>query len=125
MTPKERIDSEALKNNLKPCKCGSLPAFNGESCWCWNENCSLRGKVMSSTDWQNQIRFPWQEGILAGWDIVGMNHYHKDHERWLFVAMTYGPFCIRAESPDEIELFKVLALEAEVIMKSDISKFQE
>lgn len=120
MTPKERIDKEAIKNNLKTCKqCGSLPAFNGESCWCWNEVCPLRGKIMSFTNWQNEKRFPWQEGILASWDIVGMNHYHRDHQRWLFVAMTNGIFCIRAESQDEHELFKILEMSAEVIMKKE------
>lgn len=64
-------------------------------------------------------KFPWQEGILADWDIIGMNHYHKNEERWLFVVMTNGIFCIRVESTDELELFKVLEIQAEVIMKKE------
>jgi hypothetical protein len=55
---------------------------------------------------------PWQLG-LGDWDVVGMNHYHVGGERRLFVAMTNGFKCIRAEGADENEVFKVLRLAAE------------
>ncbi len=52
--PKERIDSEARRHSLRPCKkCGELPAFNGIVCWCWNEACSSRGNIIELSIWQS------------------------------------------------------------------------
>lgn len=53
----------------------------------------------------------WARPELAGWDIVGMNHYSIDGERRLFVAMVKGDRWIRAEGDDE-KVFDQLALEA-------------
>lgn len=57
-------------------------------------------------------RETWNSYALKDWDIVGMNHYHVDGERRLFVAMTNGIHCIRAEGADELEVFRVLELNA-------------
>jgi hypothetical protein len=43
---------------------------------------------------------PWLDADLIGWDICGMNHYHMSGERLLFVAITRGGVCLRAEGHD-------------------------
>jgi hypothetical protein len=43
---------------------------------------------------------PWLHPDLAGWDICGMNHYHVRGVRFLFVAITRGGVCLRAEGAD-------------------------
>ena len=44
--------------------------------------------------------FPWQHGSLKDWTIVGMNHYHVDGDRRIFVAMVKGDRCIKEEGLD-------------------------
>lgn len=49
---------------------------------------------------------PWKVGPLSEWTIVGMNHYfegkgYAHSGRFLYVAMTKGDLCIRAEGADE------------------------
>lgn len=44
---------------------------------------------------------PWKKPPLNEWRIVGMNHYGKDGQTWLFVAMTKRNICIRAEARDD------------------------
>ncbi len=51
---------------------------------------------------------PWHHPDLADWSIVGMNHYHVDGRRFLFVAMTRGGACIRAEGADDGALWERL-----------------
>ena len=51
---------------------------------------------------------PWGSSQLAGWDIIGMNHYYENGERRLFVAMTKGSRCIRAEGKDDEYLWNRL-----------------
>lgn len=51
---------------------------------------------------------PWNGPDLRGWAIVGMNHYHVEGERRLFVAMTMGDRCIKAEGPNEVGVFNDL-----------------
>lgn len=50
----------------------------------------------------------WNRGALAGWTIVGMNHYNLNGVRALFVAMTKGDRCVKAEGTNEIEVFAEL-----------------
>jgi hypothetical protein len=56
--------------------------------------------------------YPWNHPHLKGWDIVGMNHYHVNGQRRLFVAMTRGRRCIKAEGEDEQRVFNGLAMQA-------------
>lgn len=44
---------------------------------------------------------PWSMKPLNEWNIVGMNHYHLNGEKRLFVAMTKGDKCIKEEGPDD------------------------
>lgn len=55
---------------------------------------------------------PWQIGPLDQWSIVGMNHYHVDGQKRLFVAMTKGDRCIVEEGPDNRELWDRLCHKA-------------
>jgi hypothetical protein len=43
------------------------------------------------------INAPWARSAFNGWDIVGMNHYHVNNDRYLFIAMTKGSRLIRSE----------------------------
>ena len=62
------------------------------------------------------MELPWlDETDFAGWDIVGMNHYHVDGERRLFVAMTKDGRCVKAEGPDDSRIWHTLANEVEYI----------
>jgi len=56
---------------------------------------------------------PWLQPQLLDWSIVGMNHYHMNGERRLFVAMTnkYG-ICIQEEGVDNEDLWNRLRSKA-------------
>lgn len=55
---------------------------------------------------------PWKQGPLGEWSIVGMNHYHINGERRLFVAMTKGSHCIKEEGKDDEFLWNRLCHQA-------------
>ncbi len=57
-------------------------------------------------------RMPWERPELAGWSIIGMNHYTQAGQRRLFVAMVNGPRWIRSEGADEAAVFRDLAQQA-------------
>ena len=64
---------------------------------------------MTPTDLTGPIvRFPWKLIPLDEWAIVGMNHYHIDGERRLFVAMTKDGKCIKEEGADDKYLWNRL-----------------
>jgi hypothetical protein len=44
---------------------------------------------------------PWNYPELKDWSIVGMNHYHINKVRFLFVAMTKDGNCIKVEEIDD------------------------
>jgi hypothetical protein len=54
------------------------------------------------------MKAPWQTSTLADWSIVGMNHYHVNGERRLFVAMVKDGTCIKEEGPDDDYLWNRL-----------------
>lgn len=51
---------------------------------------------------------PWKLKPLDEWSIVGMNHYHVNGKRQLFVAMTKDGQCITAEGDDDEYLWNRL-----------------
>lgn len=51
---------------------------------------------------------PWMMKPLDEWAIVGMNHYHINGEKRLFVAMVNGGRCIKEEGPDDKYLWNRL-----------------
>jgi hypothetical protein len=53
-------------------------------------------------------RPPWQHPDLLAWAIVGMNHYHVNGQRMLFVAMTCANTCITAEGLDGPQVWERL-----------------
>jgi len=55
---------------------------------------------------------PWQSDILKSWSICGMNHYHVDGEKNLFVSMTKDGRCITMEGKDDKFLWECLAIRA-------------
>jgi len=55
---------------------------------------------------------PWQQSVLREWSIVGMNHYHLNGERRLFVAMVKDGHCIKEEGPDDEYLWNRLCHQA-------------
>lgn len=53
---------------------------------------------------------PWHRPELIGWSIVGMNHYHVQGERRLYVSMVWNKnICIIVEGIDGPELWDELA----------------
>jgi hypothetical protein len=56
--------------------------------------------------------FPWKSHRLADWSIVGMNHYHQNGERRLFVSMERQGRCIKAEGEDAGALWAELERQA-------------
>lgn len=60
-----------------------------------------------------RLEWPWEIDALIDWDIVGMNHYHSEGGRRLFVAMTKDGCCIKAEGPETSEIWRSLAVQAE------------
>jgi len=61
-----------------------------------------------STSSAERAALPWQDSILAEWSIVGMNHYHVNRERFLFVAMTKDGRLIQEEGKDDEYLWNRL-----------------
>lgn len=55
---------------------------------------------------------PWNEPALREWAICGMNHYHQQGVRRLFVSMTRQNVCITAEGPFEEDVFRDLTIQA-------------
>ena len=51
---------------------------------------------------------PWRMKPLDEWAIVGMNHYHVEGERRLFVSMTKDDVCITEEGADDEYLWNRL-----------------
>lgn len=70
---------------------------------------------------ERELKLPWQRGILAEWSIVGMNHYHVDGERRLFVAMTKGGQCIKSEGQEDEYLWNRLWRQADDIAQKESS----
>lgn len=58
---------------------------------------------------------PWKQGVLAYWNICGMNHYHMDGDKRLFVSMTRRDKCIVEEGIDNQELWDRLEAKAGII----------
>ena len=48
---------------------------------------------------------PWNKHPFIGWSIIGMNHYHVDGVRFLFVAMERHGDCVKAEGKCEDAVF--------------------
>ena len=46
------------------------------------------------------VQVPWKMKPLDEWSIVGMNHYHVDGQRHLFVSMQKDGRCITEEGLD-------------------------
>ena len=51
---------------------------------------------------------PWQSKPLNDWSIIGMNHYHVNGQRFLFVAMTKDGRVIQEEGKDDEYLWNRL-----------------
>jgi hypothetical protein len=58
------------------------------------------------------VGLPWTVPPLNQWSIVGMNHYHVNGDRCLFVAMVKDGLCIKEEGPDSALLWLRLAQQA-------------
>jgi hypothetical protein len=56
----------------------------------------------------SQSALPWRVPPLDEWSIVGMNHFHVDGMRLLFVAMTRDGKCIKVEGLDTPQLWQEL-----------------
>lgn len=59
-----------------------------------------------------QILLPWDRSPLDKWSICGMNHYHIDGKKMLFVSMVKDGRCITVEGEDSWHLWSNLALQA-------------
>ena len=57
---------------------------------------------------KNAINSLWQHSDLIDWSIVGMNHYHKDGERYIVVSMEKDGLCIKVEGPDNYSIWEKL-----------------
>ena len=55
---------------------------------------------------------PWNDRLLDGWAICGMNHYHVSGERFLFVSMVKDGKCITEEGKDDKYLWNRLCHKA-------------
>ena len=55
---------------------------------------------------------PWLHPPLQNWSIVGMNHYHTDTGKFIFIAMTKDNICIVEEGPDTITRWENLITKA-------------
>ena len=56
---------------------------------------------------------PWKKAPLDSWAICGMNHYHVDGEKRLFVSMTKDNICITSEGVDNWVIWNNLSILAD------------
>jgi len=61
---------------------------------------------------RHSIEHPWLKEPLADWSIVGMNHYHQNRKKYLFVAMVKNGRCIVEEGTDGSQLWNRLCEKA-------------
>jgi len=57
-------------------------------------------------------QLPWKSEILKDWAIVGMNHYHIDGQKYLFVSMAKKGRCITEEGLDDGSVWERLEAKA-------------
>lgn len=70
---------------------------------------------------ENKYTPPWRQDILACWTICGMNHYHINGGRHLFVSMTRFGRCITEEGKDDIHLWNRLIEKAKEVTNNNIT----
>jgi hypothetical protein len=51
---------------------------------------------------------PWQQPPLNEWSICGMNHYHVNGEKYLFVSIVKDGVCITEEGEDNKHIWNRL-----------------
>ena len=56
---------------------------------------------------------PWQKPPLNDWSICGMNHYHVDGKKLLFVSMVKDGICITSEGVDNWVIWNNLSILAD------------
>ena len=56
--------------------------------------------------------YPWSKPPLNDWSICGMNHYHVDGQRQLFVSMVKNGRCITSEGNDDFMIWNNLVQKA-------------
>lgn len=56
---------------------------------------------------------PWLRSPLDKWLICGMNHYHVDGKRMLFVSMVKDGKCITSEGEDNWVIWNNLSIQSE------------
>lgn len=66
--------------------------------------------------------FPWHESPLDEWAICGMNHYHVNGEKFLYVSMTKDNVCITQEGKDEDILWLKLLNNARYVQSLNVRK---
>ena len=62
----------------------------------------------ATPDSKSDTTLPWHSPTLEAWSIVGMNHYRQNGLKLLFVAMSRGDVCIKAEGVDTTPLWQEL-----------------
>jgi len=65
---------------------------------------------------------PWLLAPLNEWSIVGMNHYHIDEAKMIFVAMAKDGRVIKAEGMDNQNIWAALQGQAIYINLEDHRK---
>lgn len=68
---------------------------------------------------------PWQRAELAGWSIVGMNHYHQGGQKHLFVSMARNGRCITAEGADATRVWDDLATKARDVKAEEMREIND
>lgn len=68
---------------------------------------------------------PWQRAELAGWSIVGMNHYHQGGQKHLFVSMVRNGRCITAEGTDATRVWDDLATKARDVKAEEMREIND
>jgi hypothetical protein len=66
------------------------------------------GAVERKREMNKTFTPPWLSKPLDEWSIVGMNHYHVNDERYLFVALVKDGRCIIEEGRDDEYLWNRL-----------------
>lgn len=69
-------------------------------------------RIKEEVERNKKTDIPWKRYPLKTWSICGMNHYHVNGEKFLFVSMTKNNKCIVSEGKDSKELWNDLRIKA-------------
>jgi hypothetical protein len=105
-------DGSCMNESINHCECGPMFEDSEITNVKIEQIESLRKQVEEKDGEIDRLNLPWRKTELYEWSICGMNHYHVDGQRYLFVSLCKDGRCIKAEGFDDDEIWNILIEQA-------------